>query len=147
MVKAGKVYATATEDMDALTFGTNILLRHLTFSEARKMPVQEFYYDKILEELQLTNEQVTYWVQLRRPQICNKTKLLKFIWIELIFSLSICVFCLDAITANPFVALDRNVPLNWFNNTKRLKKSSKISTKANTWCQKTGIMNKHVNYS
>lgn len=60
MVKAGKVYATATEDMDALTFGTNILLRHLTFSEARKMPVQEFYYDKILEELQLTNEQVTY---------------------------------------------------------------------------------------
>ena len=35
LVKGGKVFATATEDMDALTFGTNVLLRHLTFSEAR----------------------------------------------------------------------------------------------------------------
>lgn len=35
LVKAGKVYGTATEDMDALTFGTNVLLRHMTFSEAR----------------------------------------------------------------------------------------------------------------
>lgn len=58
MVKAGKVYATATEDMDALTFGTNVLLRHLTFSEARKMPVQEFFYEKILQELEFTKEQV-----------------------------------------------------------------------------------------
>ncbi|XP_055300724.1 flap endonuclease 1 [Sitodiplosis mosellana] len=57
LAKAGKVYATATEDMDALTFGTNILLRHLTFSEARKMPVQEFFYDKILQELEFTKEQ------------------------------------------------------------------------------------------
>lgn len=57
MVKSGKVFATATEDMDALTFGTNILLRHLTFSEARKMPVQEFYYDKILAGLDFTKEQ------------------------------------------------------------------------------------------
>lgn len=57
MVKSGKVFATATEDMDALTFGTNILLRHLTFSEARKMPVQEFYYDKILAGLDFTREQ------------------------------------------------------------------------------------------
>lgn len=57
MAKAGKVYATATEDMDALTFGTNILLRHLTSSEARKMPVQEFFYEKILSELQFTREQ------------------------------------------------------------------------------------------
>lgn len=58
MVKAGKVYATATEDMDALTFGTNILLRHLTSSEAKKLPVQEFFYDKILQGLEFTPEQV-----------------------------------------------------------------------------------------
>ena len=31
LVKGGKVYAVGTEDMDTLTFGTNILLRHLTF--------------------------------------------------------------------------------------------------------------------
>lgn len=57
LVKGGKVYATATEDMDALTFGSNILLRHLTFSEARKMPVQEFNYDKLLQGLELTRDE------------------------------------------------------------------------------------------
>ena len=35
MVKAGKIYATGTEDMDALTFGTSVLLRNLTVAEAR----------------------------------------------------------------------------------------------------------------
>lgn len=34
-MKSGKVYATATEDMDGLTFGTTVLLRHLTASEAK----------------------------------------------------------------------------------------------------------------
>ena len=29
------MFAVGTEDMDALTFGSNVLLRHLTFSEAR----------------------------------------------------------------------------------------------------------------
>ncbi|GJQ78306.1 Fen1 [Trypoxylus dichotomus] len=57
LVKAGKVYATATEDMDALTFGTNILLRHLTYSEARKMPVQEIHLDKVLSDLSMTQKQ------------------------------------------------------------------------------------------
>ncbi|XP_050596054.1 flap endonuclease 1 isoform X2 [Bombus affinis] len=57
LVKAGKVFATATEDMDALTFGCNILLRRLTFSEARKMPVQEFHFDKVLEELGLNHNE------------------------------------------------------------------------------------------
>lgn len=57
-VRAGKVYATATEDMDALTFGSNVLLRHLTFSEARKMPIQEIYLDKVLEGLKLTQNEV-----------------------------------------------------------------------------------------
>lgn len=35
MVKGGVVYATATEDMDALTFGSTVLLRNLTASESR----------------------------------------------------------------------------------------------------------------
>ncbi|CAH1116459.1 unnamed protein product [Phaedon cochleariae] len=59
MVKAGIVYATATEDMDALTFGSNILLRHLTFSEARKMPIHEIHLDKVLEGLKLSHEEFT----------------------------------------------------------------------------------------
>lgn len=54
LAKAGKVYGVATEDMDALTFGTPILLRHMTYSEARKMPIKEFHLDKVLEEMELT---------------------------------------------------------------------------------------------
>lgn len=57
LCKAGKVYATATEDMDALTFGTTVLLRHMTFSEARKMPIKEFHVAKVLEEMNFTKEQ------------------------------------------------------------------------------------------
>lgn len=57
LVKAGKVYAVGTEDMDALTFGSSVLLRHLTFSEARKMPIKEFYLDRVLLELNLTHDQ------------------------------------------------------------------------------------------
>lgn len=57
LVKAGKVYGVGTEDMDALTFGGNVLLRHLTFSEARKMPIKEFTLDRILAGLEFTQEQ------------------------------------------------------------------------------------------
>ena len=31
LVKSGKVFAVGTEDMDALTFGSSVLLRHLTY--------------------------------------------------------------------------------------------------------------------
>lgn len=63
-MKAGKVYATATEDMDALTFGCDVLLRRLTFSEARKMPVQEFHYDKVLEGLELNKDEVSISIMI-----------------------------------------------------------------------------------
>lgn len=43
MVCNGKVFATATEDMDALTFGSCILTRRMTFSEAKKLPIQVIY--------------------------------------------------------------------------------------------------------
>lgn len=52
--KAGKLFATGTEDMDALTFGTPVLLRHLTFSEARKMPVLEIHLDEVLTALEIS---------------------------------------------------------------------------------------------
>jgi len=65
MVKAGKVYATATEDMDALTFGSNVLLRHMTFSEARKMPIQEFHLNKVLEGLELSHKEVRPYMMLQ----------------------------------------------------------------------------------
>ncbi|XP_059143090.1 flap endonuclease 1-like [Physella acuta] len=57
LVKAGKVFATGTEDMDSLTFGSTVVLRHLTFSEARKLPIKEYQLNKILEELNLTQDE------------------------------------------------------------------------------------------
>ncbi|CAL1544173.1 unnamed protein product [Lymnaea stagnalis] len=57
LVKSGKVFATGTEDMDSLTFGSNVVLRHLTFSEARKLPIKEYQLSKILEDLGLTQDE------------------------------------------------------------------------------------------
>lgn len=58
MVKAGVAWATGTEDMDALTLGTPILLRHLNFSEARKMPIVQIDLDTILREMDFTMDMV-----------------------------------------------------------------------------------------
>ncbi len=46
MAKAGLVFATGSEDMDALTFSTPILLRHLNYAEAQKKPILEIHLDK-----------------------------------------------------------------------------------------------------
>lgn len=57
LVKKGKAWAVGTEDMDALTFGAPILLRYLTYSEARKKPVVEVHLDKVLEGLKMSQDQ------------------------------------------------------------------------------------------
>ena len=54
---AGKVYATATEDMDALTFRTPIQVRKMTFGNASSKEVQQINYAKALVGLQLTHDQ------------------------------------------------------------------------------------------
>ncbi|KAJ3116461.1 Elongation of fatty acids protein 2 [Phlyctochytrium bullatum] len=53
LAKLGKVYAAGSEDMDTLTFGTTVLMRHLTVSEAKKLPVVEISLQKVLEGLQM----------------------------------------------------------------------------------------------
>ncbi|KAM0277082.1 hypothetical protein ACHAQH_006090 [Verticillium albo-atrum] len=57
LAKGGKVYAAASEDMDTLTFETPILLRHLTYSEQRKEPIQEIHLDKVMEGLGMERSQ------------------------------------------------------------------------------------------
>lgn len=57
MAGAGLVHCVATEDMDALTFKSKTLLRRLTMPEARKLPVQEISYDKMMKLLDLDHEQ------------------------------------------------------------------------------------------
>ena len=74
LVKRQLVYATATEDMDALTFGSDILLRHLTFGEARKMQVQEFRLSDILEQMHFTREQFVDLCILLGCDYCDTLK-------------------------------------------------------------------------
>ncbi|KAF8247734.1 flap endonuclease-like protein 1 [Wilcoxina mikolae CBS 423.85] len=57
LAKAGLVFAAASEDMDTLCFEAPILLRHLTFSEQRKEPIQEIHLEKAMEGLGFTREQ------------------------------------------------------------------------------------------
>jgi flap endonuclease 1 len=53
-----QVYAAGSEDMDTLTFGAPILLKNLTASEQKKLPVTEVHLGKALEELDMPMEQV-----------------------------------------------------------------------------------------
>jgi flap endonuclease-1 len=53
LAKSGKVYATATEDMDALTFGTPVLLRKMTFSSGTL--IQTVDYAKAVAGLGLSH--------------------------------------------------------------------------------------------
>ena len=69
LARAGKVYAAASEDMDTLCFASPILLRHLTFSELRKEPIQEFHLDRVLAGLDMDQKQV----RLNFPRKCRVT--------------------------------------------------------------------------
>jgi flap endonuclease-1 len=68
LAKAGAVFATGTEDMDALTFATPFLLKKLTFSSSggnagsgggaqAQNTIQQICYAKLLEGLGLTHLQ------------------------------------------------------------------------------------------
>jgi flap endonuclease-1 len=53
LAREGKVFATGTEDADALTFGTPVLVRHLNASESRKLPIVEVNLERALAGLNL----------------------------------------------------------------------------------------------
>ena len=53
LCRGGLVYGTGSEDMDTLTFASPILLRHLTFSEARKQPIDVIKLDEVLKGLEM----------------------------------------------------------------------------------------------
>lgn len=57
LAKKNHVAGVATEDADALTFGTPLLIRNLNASDAKKNPIFEISLQKILSETQLTFEQ------------------------------------------------------------------------------------------
>jgi len=47
--------------MDSLTFGSNVLLRYMTYSEAKKMPIKEFHLKTILETMEYTMDEVYFF--------------------------------------------------------------------------------------
>jgi flap endonuclease-1 len=57
LAAAGKVHASASEDMDTLTFGTPLLLRHLTASDQKKLPIAEVDLKKLMDGLQLNKDE------------------------------------------------------------------------------------------
>ncbi|KAF9364202.1 Elongation of fatty acids protein 2 [Mortierella sp. NVP85] len=74
LAKAGKVYAAGSEDMDTLTFGSPILLRHLTFSEAKKMPISEISLKKTLEGLDFSMDEFVDLCILLGCDYCDSIK-------------------------------------------------------------------------
>ena len=74
LVKAGKAFATATEDMDSLTFGSTVVLRHMTFSEARKLPIREIHLDRVLAELAITQKEFIDLCILLGCDYCDSIK-------------------------------------------------------------------------
>mmetsp|Transcript_21042 Transcript_21042/g.41699 ORF Transcript_21042/g.41699 Transcript_21042/m.41699 type:complete len:456 (+) Transcript_21042:54-1421(+) len=76
LAKAGSVFATGTEDMDALTFATPYLLKKLTFSAGSgggtPQPIQQLCYDKLLEGLGLTGAQFIDLCILCGCDYCDK---------------------------------------------------------------------------
>jgi hypothetical protein len=77
--------------MDTLTFNSPIILRHLTFSEARKMPIDVIKLDAALEGLELDMDQASF-------TSCHI--LLKHVLMYACCSSSTSVFFADAITSS-----------------------------------------------
>lgn len=57
MVKHGTCYGAGSEDMDSLTLGVPLLLRHLNYSESRGLPILEIRLEKVLEGLGMDMDQ------------------------------------------------------------------------------------------
>ncbi|KAL3801628.1 hypothetical protein HJC23_013133 [Cyclotella cryptica] len=74
LARSGKVYAAATEDMDALTFRSPVLIRKMTFANASKSDVQQISYDKAIEGLELTHDQFVDLCILLGCDYCDTIK-------------------------------------------------------------------------
>ena len=74
LVKAGKVFAVASEDMDCLTFDCPKLLRNLTKPESKKLPVLEYSAEKLLEELDMTRNEFVDMCILLGCDYCDSIK-------------------------------------------------------------------------
>ena len=74
LVKEGKAYATATEDMDSLTFGSTKVIRHINSNDQNKQPTIEYSLPNILTDMAVTMEQ---FIDICILSGCDYTKTIK----------------------------------------------------------------------
>lgn len=74
LCRDGKVYASATEDADCLTFGTKILIRNLMAAEAQKRQILEVHLSVALEQLNVTMDQFIDFCILSGCDYCDTLK-------------------------------------------------------------------------
>ncbi|KAF1804753.1 FEN-1 endonuclease Rad2 [Mucor lusitanicus] len=110
LAKSGKVFAAASEDMDTLTFGTPVLLRHLTFSEARKMPIDEVNLEKALEGLELT---MAEFIDLCILMGCDYTETIKGVGPKNAYNLIKQHKTIDEAIKHLTPRLQDNIPAEW----------------------------------
>merc|ERR1719253_2076004 len=74
LCRDGKVYASATEDADCLTFGTSILVRNLMAAESQKKTILEVSLEKVLEQLNISMTQFIDFCILSGCDYCDTIK-------------------------------------------------------------------------
>jgi len=74
LCRDGKVYASATEDADCLTFGTSVLIRNLMSAESQKKQVFEVQLSRVLEQLNITMDQFIDFCILSGCDYCDTLK-------------------------------------------------------------------------
>lgn len=74
LARANLVYATGTEDMDALTFRTPVLVRKMTFASKDKPLIQTMNYAKALEGLELNHDEFVDLCILLGCDYCDSIK-------------------------------------------------------------------------
>lgn len=74
LAKAGKVWATGTEDMDAMTFATPVLVRKMAFANQSKSKVQTIDYAKAIRGLGMTHDEFVDLCILLGCDYCDSIK-------------------------------------------------------------------------
>ncbi|KAI9007563.1 PIN domain-like protein [Phycomyces nitens] len=110
LAKAGKVFAAASEDMDTVTFGSPVLLRHLTFSEQRKMLIDEINLEAALKGMELDMSQ---FIDLCIMMGCDYVETIKGVGPQRAFSMIKEHKTIEAVIKNLPEKLKANVPENW----------------------------------
>lgn len=72
--KAGKVYGAASEDMDTICYSPSHLLRNVTVAESRKLPIDEYDLNVVLEDLEMDLDQFIDFCILLGCDYCETIK-------------------------------------------------------------------------